>query len=419
MRVLLTVLVVTTACGRAYKAPTNAPYVNFDDDAPGPQVETVSLSRSKKSKERKRRRDQQTFAMANFDELWIVEKLPQQESTVSQDLDGDGVAVTPGELTKDANNEETSPEPNVITQQPSPVPAQDRAQEKMSEKSLENRYSAVPLQLKILGTTVHAEITCGIADVSIIQSLKNPHSRKVTATHDFLLPMNSSVTDFTVKIGTRKIRGIIRERDMADNVYQAARNAGYKASVIKQKDFGLFSHEITNLPPKARLDVTISYFSALKSVNGKWRYLYRSTQHSTAPLDMRVKVNGLAAAIDSSHSISSDPSKNTARFSHQSFSGDFFVDLQQLEQIEFSKNGYFIAFGNAPEGATEVLTLEGRTLGRYYGARRGSSSNLHQKVWAHRKMRLLTDANQIRQLALENGLVSEHTALILVDSVKK
>ena len=66
-----------------------------------------------------------------------------------------------------------------------------------------------------------------IATVEVTQQYRNPYEGKIEAVYVFPLPHNAAVNEFLMTIGERKIRGIIRERQEAEKIYQEAKAQGF------------------------------------------------------------------------------------------------------------------------------------------------------------------------------------------------
>ena len=88
----------------------------------------------------------------------------------------------------------------------------------------------IPLPLK--HTDVKGQISGYIATVDVTQKFLNPYDEKIEAVYVFPLPQNAAVNEFIMIIGKRKIRGIIRERKEAEEIYRQARSQGYVASLL-------------------------------------------------------------------------------------------------------------------------------------------------------------------------------------------
>ncbi len=88
----------------------------------------------------------------------------------------------------------------------------------------------VPLPLK--HTAVDAAIKGYIGTVNVKQEYENPYDTKIEAVYVFPLPEKAAVSEFLMVIGERTIRGILREKEEAQRIYQEARRQGYQASLL-------------------------------------------------------------------------------------------------------------------------------------------------------------------------------------------
>src|SRR5262245_40720153 len=81
-------------------------------------------------------------------------------------------------------------------------------------------------------TDVKAEISGFISRVTVTQEFQNPFKEKIEAVYTFPLSQNGAVDDMTMHIGDRVVRAKIKPRDEARQIYEAARSAGNRASLL-------------------------------------------------------------------------------------------------------------------------------------------------------------------------------------------
>ncbi|MBI2926383.1 MAG: VWA domain-containing protein [Verrucomicrobia bacterium] len=130
----------------------------------------------------------------------------------------------------------------------------------------------VPLPLK--HTEVKAAISGYIATVEVTQQFHNPYDAKIEAVYVFPLPHNAAVNEFIMTIGERRIRGIIRERKEAEEIYRAAKHQGYVASLLTQERPNIFTQSVANIEPGKQIDVNIKYFHTLAYVDGWYEFVF-------------------------------------------------------------------------------------------------------------------------------------------------
>jgi len=130
----------------------------------------------------------------------------------------------------------------------------------------------IPLPLK--HTDVKGQISGYIAAVNVTQQFHNPYDQKIEAVYVFPLPQNAAINEFIMTIGDRRIRGIIRERQEAERIYQEARSQGYVASLLTQERPNIFTQKVANIEPGKAIDVNIKYFNTLAYVDGWYEFVF-------------------------------------------------------------------------------------------------------------------------------------------------
>lgn len=134
------------------------------------------------------------------------------------------------------------------------------------------REREVPLPLK--HTDVQASISAYIATVRVRQEFHNPFFEKIEATYTFPLPESAAVNEFIMTIGDRHIRGIIRERAEAEEIYREARRQGHTASMLKQERPNIFTQSVANIEPGREIDINITYFHTVPYVDGWHEFVF-------------------------------------------------------------------------------------------------------------------------------------------------
>jgi len=130
----------------------------------------------------------------------------------------------------------------------------------------------VPLPLR--HTAVKASVDGYIATTEVTQEFGNPYSSKIEAVYVFPLPQDAAINEFVMTIGERKIRGIIREKEEAREMYEAAKSQGYTASLLEQDRPNIFTQSVANIEPRKQIDITIRYFNTLAYRDGWYEYVF-------------------------------------------------------------------------------------------------------------------------------------------------
>ena len=130
----------------------------------------------------------------------------------------------------------------------------------------------IPLPLK--HTDVKAQIDAYIATAVVTQEYHNPYEEKIEAVYVFPLPQNAAVTDFLMIIGDREIRGMIREREQAERIYEEAKSRGYRAAILTQERPNIFTQKVANIEPGHDINIQTTFFNPLKFEDGEYEFVF-------------------------------------------------------------------------------------------------------------------------------------------------
>ena len=138
--------------------------------------------------------------------------------------------------------------------------------------TLPEQTQTIPIPLK--HTAVEGNIDGYVATVDVKQEFHNPYDSKIEASYVFPLPQNAAVNEFVMTVGDRKIRGIIREREKAEQIYAAARSQGHVAAMMSQERPNVFTQKVANIEPGKKIDINIRYFNTLRYDDGAYEFVF-------------------------------------------------------------------------------------------------------------------------------------------------
>ncbi len=121
-----------------------------------------------------------------------------------------------------------------------------------------------------LDTKVQMDITGTINRVKLTQTFTNPSNQWVEGVYVFPLPTDSAVDHLDMTIGNRTIQGQIKERKQAKKIYDKAKKAGKKASLVEQQRPNIFTTKVANIGPGESINITIEYQQAVRIDNNKF-----------------------------------------------------------------------------------------------------------------------------------------------------
>jgi len=196
-------------------------------------------------------------------------------------------------------------------------------------------------------TDVHGEITLQVASVEVVQQYENPYDEKIEAVYVFPLPEDAAITDFMMEFGGRRIRGVIREREAAREVYERAKSAGHVATLMTQDRPNLFTQSVANIEPGERVDVRVTYFQSLQHDDGVYELrvpLVVGPRHNPAgttdPVGALARGKGIASGADVTYLAPGEVSSQRVSVSFDIDAGVPLGDIECLtHRIVTERNG--------------------------------------------------------------------------------
>lgn len=128
------------------------------------------------------------------------------------------------------------------------------------------RFRRAPTQ----STEVEITVRGLIAEAVVTQTFHNRENDWVEGVYVFPLPAGAAVHEMRLEIGDRIIEGQIRERAEAKRVYERAKAAGRKASLVEQERPNIFTTSVANVGPGERVTVRIAYQETLSWDSGRF-----------------------------------------------------------------------------------------------------------------------------------------------------
>lgn len=118
-----------------------------------------------------------------------------------------------------------------------------------------------------LTTKANINISGVVARTQLIQTFHNNSENWVNGIYVFPLPENAALDHLQIKIGERIIEGQIKEKLEAKQLFEQAKIAGKKASLVVQQRPNLFSSAVANIGPNESIEVSIEYQQTLSYEN--------------------------------------------------------------------------------------------------------------------------------------------------------
>jgi Ca-activated chloride channel family protein len=115
------------------------------------------------------------------------------------------------------------------------------------------------IYLPLKKTDVGLEVTSGIVSAEVTQQFTNDTVHPLEAVYIFPLPSRASVTGMKLRVGSRIISSVVKEKEEARKTYAKAKKAGKKAALVEQERPNIFTTSVANFLPGETAEVTLTY----------------------------------------------------------------------------------------------------------------------------------------------------------------
>jgi len=122
----------------------------------------------------------------------------------------------------------------------------------------------------LLSTDVVIKVSGMVARAQVKQTFRNTSEDWYEGVYVFPLPENSAVDHLRMKIGSRIVEGMIRERGEAKKHYEQAKQSGRRAALLEQERPNVFTSSVANIGPHDDIVVEIEYQQTLRYDSGRF-----------------------------------------------------------------------------------------------------------------------------------------------------
>ena len=131
-------------------------------------------------------------------------------------------------------------------------------------KSSQGKYHPAIL----METSAEFDINGLVASVQLKQHFRNNTNDYVEGIYVFPLPENAAVNKMSMQVGNRVIRGEIKEKQQAKKIYQQAKAAGKRTSLVSQSRPNMFTNRVANIPPGETIIVELTFIQRVHYESG-------------------------------------------------------------------------------------------------------------------------------------------------------
>ncbi|HEX9916793.1 MAG TPA: VIT and VWA domain-containing protein [candidate division Zixibacteria bacterium] len=149
------------------------------------------------------------------------------------------------------------------------------------------RQRILPPPLSVLYHQVDVRITNQLCQTSIDQVFVNNHHQDLEGIYIFPIPKGASITDFSMFVGERELKGEILDKGQARKIYEEIVRRKKDPALLEYYDQGMFRARVYPIPAKGRVRIRIKYSEILKKEEGilSYTYLLSTEKFSQDPLE--------------------------------------------------------------------------------------------------------------------------------------
>lgn len=130
------------------------------------------------------------------------------------------------------------------------------------------------IDLPLINSSVNVVISGIIADVTVQQKYTNKSNTSIDAKYIFPGSSKSAVYAMKMKIGEREIIAKVKEKEIAKQDFEKAKEAGKSASLLEQFRPNVFQMNVANILPEETIVVELKYTEILVPTEGKYQFVY-------------------------------------------------------------------------------------------------------------------------------------------------
>lgn len=150
-----------------------------------------------------------------------------------------------------------------------PLPPESLSQS-ADRKTATDPWAGMPLK----ETRVKAQVDGIVGRVEVTQRFENHNTQAIEAVYVFPLPANAAVNEYSFRMGSREVRGVVKTREAARATYEQARSQGKTAALLEQERPNLFTQSVANIPAGQAIEVRIQYDVELTSDSGRYTFVF-------------------------------------------------------------------------------------------------------------------------------------------------
>ena len=153
-------------------------------------------------------------------------------------------------------------------------------------------HQTPPPPLTVVYHQVDVKITGQLCQTAIDQVFLNNYHQDLEGTYIFPIPKGASITDFSMFVGDRELKGEILSKQEARAIYEEIVRRKKDPALLEYYDQGMFRARVYPIPGNGQVRIRIKYSEILKKEDGILNYNYPlSTEKFSQDPIQKVEIN--------------------------------------------------------------------------------------------------------------------------------
>jgi Ca-activated chloride channel homolog len=182
-------------------------------------------------------------------------------------------------------------------------------------------------RLPLKDTHVEVAISGVIADVTVRQVYENHGQRPLHARYVFPASTRAAVYGMTMTTGNARIVATIKEREKAQQAFQAAKHEGKSASLLEESRPNVFTMNVANILPGDAISVELRYTELLVPIDGVYEFVYPTVVGPRYSSKGEAQATDEDAFVKTPYTHAGDPPKSAFHLTGRLSTG---VPIQEL-----------------------------------------------------------------------------------------
>jgi Ca-activated chloride channel family protein len=145
----------------------------------------------------------------------------------------------------------------------------------------------LPPYLSVKYHHVQISIDNQVAQTTVDQVFRNDYPRDLEGTYIFPLPLDASISKFSMFVGGEELKGEILDRDKARSIYEEIVRRRKDPALLEYYNQGMFRARVYPIPAHGETRIKLGYSQVLKSENNlcEYKYSLSTEKFSQTPLE--------------------------------------------------------------------------------------------------------------------------------------